>query len=100
MTKRPLNIPIIQKRLMVNISLKNTKLGVGMKVIRVEECAMGKESSTIKMEDIMKVIGKITKWTVMASSTMKEENWLMRDNGLKMNLMGEVKFITTILYLW
>ena len=98
--KKLLSTLITQRRLTVNILLKNMRLGVVMRAIKVEECETDRENSIIKMEDIMKVTGKTIRWMAMANFTMKEENWLMRDNGLKISSMAEEKFITIILSLW
>jgi hypothetical protein len=49
------------------------------------------------MEGTMKATGRTIKWMVMAGCTMKEENWLIKATGLKMNLMGSVKCTMTIL---
>ena len=84
----------------MNILLKNIRLEVVMRAIKVEECETDRENSTIKMEDIIKVTGKTTRWMAMANFTMKEENWLMKDNGLKISSMAEEKSITIILLLW
>ena len=92
--KKLLSTPTTQRRLTVNILLKNMRLEVVMRAIKVEECETDRENSTIKMEDIMKAAGKTTRWMVMANFTMKEENWLMKDNGLKISSMAEEKFIT------
>lgn len=48
----------------------------------------------------MKVTGKTTRWMATANFTMKEENWPMKDSGLRISSMAEEKSITIILSPW
>ena len=57
---------------------------------------MVKASFIIKMEDIIKDIGRITRWMAMGSCTIRVANLLMRVIGLKMNLMESAKSIMII----
>ena len=52
---------------------------------------MVKASFIIKMEDIIKDIGRATRWMDMGSCTIRVVNLLMRVIGLKMNLMESAK---------
>jgi hypothetical protein len=58
-----------------------------MKVSKVTICEMDAANFTIKMEGIMRVLGRIIKWTAMENFTMKVANLLIKATGWKTNSM-------------
>ena len=56
---------------------------------------MAMVNSSTKTEVTTKVSGKTIKWMVGANFSMKEENSLIREIGVKMNFMDSEKFTMT-----
>jgi len=59
---------------------------------------MDMENSFIKMEDIMKVNGKIIKWMAGENFIMKAENLHIKAIGVKTNFMVLEKYIMITLF--
>lgn len=68
----------------------------GMRGINLMANVMGRENSTIKMEDIMKVNGEPIRCMVGENFTMREENLHIKATGIKISFTVLVKFTMTI----
>lgn len=58
-----------------------------MKGTNLTEKGTVRESFSIKMEDTMKGNGEITKWMGGENFIMMEENWHMKEIGVKISSM-------------
>ena len=74
----------------------NTKQEVDTKDINLMEKEMEKESSSIKMVDIMRDNGRIIKCMDQADCSMREENQHMMEIGVKISLMDKEKYLMII----
>ena len=71
------------------------KQEVDIKDTNIMEWETEEESFIIKMEDIMKECGEITKWMVGENSIIKEENSLIKEIGNRISFMAMVKYLMT-----
>ena len=75
-----------------NIAMIFSIMAQFIKVLRKMDKEMEKEFFIIKMEDAMRVNGKIIKCLDSENYTMKQEKWLIKDNGSKIIFMAVGSF--------